>query len=54
MPYCHMLPFTEAHQWQVEVRQPDVTSPDFEEWCDYVARDACARFRDDPKLIGYF
>ena len=20
MPYCHLLPFTEAHQWQVEVR----------------------------------
>ena len=54
MPYCHLLPFTEAHQWQVEVRQPNVMSPDFEEWCDYVARDECARFRDDPKLIGYF
>jgi hypothetical protein len=54
MPYCHMLPFTEAHQWQVEVRQPDIRSSDFEEWCDYVARDECARFRDDPKLIGYF
>ena len=54
MPYCHLLPFTEAHQWQVEVRQPDVMSPDFEEWCDYVARDECARFRDDPMLIGYF
>ena len=54
MPYCHMLPFTEAHQWQVEVRQPDLLSPDFEEWCDYVARDECARFRDDPNLIGYF
>jgi hypothetical protein len=54
MPYCHMLPFTEAHQWQVEVRQPDLMGPDFEEWCDYVARDECARFRDDPKLVGYF
>lgn len=54
MPYCHLLPFTEAHQWQVEMRQPDLTSPDFDEWCDYVARDECARFRDDPKLIGYF
>jgi hypothetical protein len=54
MPYCHLLPFTEAHQWQVEVRQPDIESPDFEEWCDYVARDECARFRDDPKLLGYF
>jgi hypothetical protein len=54
MPYCHLLPFTEAHQWQVEVRMPDLMSPDFAEWCDYVARDECARFRDDPKLIGYF
>lgn len=54
MPYCHLLPFTEAHQWQVEVRQPDIMSPHFDEWCDYVARDECARFRDDPKLIGYF
>jgi len=22
MPYCHLLPFTEAHQWQVEVNRP--------------------------------
>ena len=54
MPYCHLLPFTEAHQWQVEVRMPDLMSSDFEEWCDYVARDECVRLRDDPKLIGYF
>jgi hypothetical protein len=54
MPYCHLLPFSEAHQWQVEVRQPDLLSPDFAEWCDYVARDECARLRDDPNLIGYF
>lgn len=54
MPYCHLLPFTEAHQWQVEVRQPDLMSPDFEEWCDYVARDEVARMKDDPNLIGYF
>ena len=54
MPYCHLLPFTEAHQWQVEVRMPDLMSTDFEEWCDYVARDECVRLRDDPKLIGYF
>ena len=51
MPYCHLLPFTEAHQWQVEVRMPDLMSSDFEEWCkDYVARDECVRLRDDPKL----
>lgn len=54
MPYCHLLPFTEAHQWEVETRYPDVFSEDFAEWCDCVAREQCARLADDPKLIGYF
>jgi hypothetical protein len=54
MPYCHLLPFTETHQWEVETRYPDVFSEDFEEWCDYVAREECARMAEDPKLIGYF
>lgn len=54
MPYCHMLPFTDSHQWEDEIRLPDVMHPDFEEWCDYVARDHCARLADDPNLIGYF
>lgn len=54
MPYCHLLPFAETHQWEVETRHPDFFSQDFEEWCDYVARDNCQRMKDDPKLIGYF
>jgi len=54
MPYCHLLPFAETHQWEVESRQPDFYSQGFEDWCDYVARDHCVRMRDDPKLIGYF
>jgi hypothetical protein len=54
MPYCHLLPFAEIHQWEVETRYPDVFSRDFEEWCDFVARDQCARMAGDPKLIGYF
>lgn len=54
MPYCHLLPFAETHQWEIETRQPNFASQGFEEWCDYVARDHCARMRDDPKLIGYF
>ena len=33
MSYCHLLPFSEAHQWQVEVRMPDLMSADYEEWC---------------------
>lgn len=54
MPYCHMLPFVDFHQWEVETRNPDINSKGFEEWCDYVARADCSRFADDPKLIGYF
>jgi hypothetical protein len=54
LPYCHLLPFAETHQWDAEVRHPDFFSAAFEEWCDYVARSQCARFAADPKLIGYF
>lgn len=54
MPYCHMLPFADFHQWEAETRHPDLFSKDFEDWCDYVARAHCARFANDPKLIGYF
>jgi len=54
LPYCHLLPFAETHQWENETRHPDFFSQDFEEWCDYVARSQCARFAGDEKLIGYF
>lgn len=54
MPYCHLLPFAETHQWEVETRYPDVFSQAFEDWCDHVARDQCGRMVDDPNLIGYF
>jgi len=54
MPYCHLLPFTETHQWEVETRHPDVFSEGFEEWCDFVARKECAVMAEDPRLIGYF
>jgi hypothetical protein len=54
MPYCHMLPFADFHQWEAETKHPDFFSKDFEDWCDYVARAECARFADDPKLVGYF
>lgn len=54
LPYCHMLPFADFHQWEAETRYPDFFSQDFEDWCDYVARAHCGRLADDPKLIGYF
>jgi hypothetical protein len=54
LPYCHQLPFADFHQWENETRYPDFASKEFAEWCDYVAREHCARMAADPKLIGYF
>lgn len=54
MPYCHLLPFTESHQWEQHTRHYDFTSVEWEEWCDYVARAHCAELSEDPNLIGYF
>lgn len=54
LPYCHLLPFSEIHQWDDETRHPDFFSVDFADWCDFVARNTCARMAADPKLIGYF
>lgn len=53
-PYCHQLPFADFHQWDNETRYPDFASKEFADWCDYVAREHCARMANDPKLIGYF
>ena len=33
---------------------PNVFHPDFDAWCDHVARRKCAPNRDDPWLFGYF
>ncbi len=54
LPYCHMLPFTESHQWEQHTRHFDFRSKEWEEWCEYVARSHCAEMRDETNLIGYF
>jgi hypothetical protein len=54
MPYCHLLPFTESHQWEKHTVHFDFRSDDWKEWCDYVARSHCAELAEDPNLIGYF
>ncbi len=54
MPYCHLLPFTETHQWEQHTAHFDFFSKEWEEWCDYVARSHCAELSEDPNLIGYF
>ena len=54
MPYCHLLPFMESHQWEKHTVHFDFFSDDWAEWCDYVARSHCSELSDDPNLIGYF
>ena len=54
MPYCHLLPFIESHQWEKHTVHFDFRSEDWKEWCDYVARSHCAELADDRNLIGYF
>ena len=54
MPYCHLLPFMESHQWEKHTVHYDFLSEDWREWCDYVARSHCAELANDPNLIGYF
>ena len=54
MPFCHLLPFTESHQWEQHTRHFDFRGPQWKEWADYVARSHCAELRDDPNLVGYF
>lgn len=54
LPYAPMLPFADFHHWDAEHRRPDFFAAEFEDWCDYVARECVAPFANDPKLIGYF
>ncbi|MEM7145016.1 MAG: agarase [Verrucomicrobiota bacterium] len=54
MPYCHLLPFTESHQWEKHTVNYDFRSEDWKEWCDYIARSHCAELSEDANLIGYF
>lgn len=54
MPFCHLLPFTESHQWEAHTSHYDFRSNDWKEWCDYVARSHCAELSRERNLIGYF
>ena len=54
MPYCHMLPFTESHQWEKHTLHFDFFNPEWVEWVDYVARSHCGALALEKNLIGYF
>ncbi len=54
LPYFHQLDFADFHHWDAQHRLPDFFAPEFEDWCDHVAREYCAPMAEDPNLIGYF
>ena len=54
LPFCHLLPFMESHQWEQHTRHFDFRSREWKEWADYVARSHCAELSQDRNLIGYF
>lgn len=54
MPYCHLLPFTESHQWEQNVGHYDFLSSEWEAWCDYVVRSQVVDLSEEKNLIGYF
>ncbi len=54
MPFCHLLPLTESHQWEQHTRHFDFSGAQWAEWADYVARSHCAELAEDPNLVGYF
>ena len=54
MPYCVNLEVARIAEWDSHPIYPDVFSPEFEQWCEYLARFVCARHRNNPNLIGYF
>ena len=48
-------------EWAIDVYEghatsgfPNVFHPKFAEACDFLARDYCARYKDDPWLLGYY
>ena len=54
IPHCHLIPFADIAMYDRHPVFPDVFSPQFEEYCDYLAREYCVDMGDDPYLIGYF
>jgi hypothetical protein len=53
-PYCHTLNFLNFNYTDLESRYLDVFSREFEDFCDYTAREIVALHAHDPKLVGWF
>jgi len=53
MPYIYHIDFAHIEYWYRYAVYPDVFSEEFEEWCDYLAREVCVDMAEEPLLIGY-
>ncbi|WP_134753999.1 agarase [Paenibacillus athensensis] len=54
MPYCVQIRVQEIEDWNGFPNYRDVYSPDFDKYCDYLARAVCHEHKDSKNLIGYF
>ena len=56
MPYMRPIQFVDVPHWRTEIPDEnfsDVFSTEFENHCDYLARELAAPVKDDPFLLGY-
>ena len=52
-PSFHLVPFSVAGEWDRRERQCNYLRPDWEDWCDHLAKAHCAPRAEDRNLIGY-
>jgi len=54
MPYALLLRVGEIEDWKRQPTFPDVYDPDFDVYCEYLARSICFDNADNKNLLGYF
>lgn len=54
MPYCLQIRVQEIEDWNGYPSYRDVYSPDFDKYCDFLARSICLDHAESKNLIGYF
>ena len=54
MPYVILLRVAEIEDWKGQPAFPDVYHPDFDVYCEYLARSICLDHADNGNLLGYF
>ena len=54
MPYAILLRVAEIEDWKGQPAFPDVYHPDFDVYCEYLARSICFDHAESRNLLGYF